>query len=170
MHRGCDVPWKPVSPPFYGGCMFSGTPVDYQDELLANNGFWPDLNVRDFQSQRTIPADLAADTVAQALLAAVGEVNADLAEVEASRRAKGFMRAQDVPGVSLKGQNVLCAQYQKAVFARAKADLLGEFATIGRRESHPGQEGDDTRKGLLGEAAMVIRRMKGLKRATVRMV
>ncbi|EKQ3964551.1 head completion protein, partial [Salmonella enterica] len=25
--------------------MFSGKPLDYQDEPLANNGFWPDLNL-----------------------------------------------------------------------------------------------------------------------------
>ena len=68
------------------------------------------------------------------------------------------------------GLNSLCAQYMKAVFARAKADLLGEFATVGRRETHPGQESMETRAGLLAEASVVIRRMKGLKRATVKKV
>lgn len=58
----------------------------------------------------------------------------------------------------------------EAVFARAKADLLGEFATIGRRDTHPGQESMETRAGLLAEASVVIRRMKGLKRATVKKV
>ncbi|HBV3229318.1 TPA: head completion protein, partial [Citrobacter freundii] len=27
--------------------MFSGKPLDYQDEPLTNNGFWPDLNLKD---------------------------------------------------------------------------------------------------------------------------
>lgn len=150
--------------------MFSGTPVDYQDAVLANDGFWPDLNLKDFQEQRKIPADMAAKTVALALLTAAGEVNASLARVAQRHRAEGHATASVVPGVSIDGENLLCGQYQKAVFARAKADLMGEFATIGRRESHPGQEGDDTRKGLLAEAAIVIRTMKGLKRATVKMV
>ena len=70
----------------------------------------------------------------------------------------------------MNGLNGLCAQYTKAVFARGKADLLGEFATIGRRDSHPGQESAETRAGLLTEASVVIRRMKGLKRATVKKV
>lgn len=47
---------------------------------------------------------------------------------------------------------------------------MGEFATIGRRDSHPGQESTETKAGLLAEASIVIRRMKGLKRATVRKV
>lgn len=55
-------------------------------------------------------------------------------------------------------------------FCQGKADLLGEFATIGRRDTHPGQESMETRAGLLAEASVVIRRMKGLKRATVKKV
>lgn len=39
---------------------------------------------------------------------------------------------------------------------------------MGRRETHPGQESMETRAGLLAEASVVIRRMKGLKRATVK--
>lgn len=150
--------------------MFSGKPIEYQDSELTNNGFWPDLNLRDFQSQRALPPDMDASITAQALLAAVAEVNADLEKVEARHRAGGFETAAAVPGPVMNGQNGLCAQYMKAVFARAKADLLGEFATIGRRESHPGQESEETRNGLLAESSVTIRHMKGLKRATVRKV
>lgn len=155
---------------FFGGCMFSGKPLDYQNEPLTNNGFWPDLNLKDFQAQRSLPPDIDADTISQALLAAVAEVNAELEGVEANWRVKGHTLAAAVPGVKMGGLNSLCAQYMKAVFARAKADLLGEFATIGRRDTHLGQESLETRAGLLAEASVVIRRMKGLKRATVKKV
>ncbi|HBQ2192435.1 TPA: head completion/stabilization protein [Klebsiella pneumoniae] len=150
--------------------MFSGNPIDYQDEQLSNNGFWPDLNLKDFQVQRSLPPDIDAETLAQALLSAVMEVNAELEAVQAGYLAKGHLTAEAVPGVTMNGLNGLCAQYTKAVFARGKADLLGEFATIGRRDSHPGQESAETRAGLLTEASVVIRRMKGLKRATVKKV
>lgn len=150
--------------------MFSGTPIDYQDEPLENNGFWPDLNLKDFQSQRTIPADIDADTIGQALITAAADVNADLEKVEAKYRASGYETAGEVPGLKLKEKNALCAQYTKAVFARAKADLMGEFASVGRRDTQPGQESTETRNGLLAESSVVIRRIKGLKRATVRMV
>ncbi len=66
-------------------------------------------------------------------------MNAELENVEASWKAKGHTLAADVPGVKMGGLNSLCAQYMKAVL-RGKADLLGEFATIGRRDTHPGQE------------------------------
>ncbi|MDU4002722.1 head completion/stabilization protein [Pluralibacter gergoviae] len=150
--------------------MFSGNPIDYQDAQLSNNGFWPDLNLKDFQAQRSLPPDIDAETIAQALLTAVMEVNAELEAVQVGWQAKGHATAEAVPGVSMSDINGLCAQYTKAVFARGKADLLGEFATIGRRETHPGQESAETRAGLLAEASVVIRRMKGLKRATVKKV
>lgn len=147
--------------------MFSGNPINYSDVPLINNGFWPDLNLKDFQEQRAIPPDLDAGTVGQALVSAVTEVNAGLVSVEEKHRAAGYDTAVSVPGVTLGELNGLCAQYTKAVFARAKADLLGEFATIGRRETHPGQESEETRDGLLAESSVTIRLMKGLKRVTV---
>ncbi|MCE9890924.1 head completion/stabilization protein [Kluyvera intermedia] len=150
--------------------MFSGKPLEYQNEPLTNNGFWPDLNLKDFQEQRSLPVDIAAATMAQALLAAAVEVNAELENVEARWRVEGYAKAADVPGVTMAGLNGLCAQYIKAVFARGKADLMGEFATVGRRDSHPGQESPETRASLLTESSVVIRRMKGLKRATVKKV
>ncbi|TSG61065.1 head completion protein, partial [Salmonella enterica subsp. enterica serovar Mbandaka] len=41
---------------------------------------------------------------------------------------------------------------------------------IGRRDTHPGQESQATRAGLLAEASVGIRRTQGPKRATVKKV
>ncbi len=111
--------------------MFSGKPLDYQDEPLKNEGFWPDLNLKDFQAQRAIPADVEADTAAQALLAAVAEVNAELEKVEASWKARGVLSAGDAPGARMGELNALCAQYMKAVFARAKLTCWGSLPPLG---------------------------------------
>ncbi len=150
--------------------MFSGKPIEFEDRPLTNDGFWPDLNLADFQRARSIPADVDAGTVGEALLTAAAEVNSLLTTVQDRHRAAGYQNADTVPGIRMGGISQLAAQYKKAVYARAKADLMGEFASVGRRESHPGQESDETRKGLLGEAAIVIRQIKGLRRATVKQV
>lgn len=150
--------------------MFSGTSIDFDDASLTNDGFWPDLSVKDFQSQRTIPADIDAATIRQALLTAAGEINDDLVKVAAKYQGDGHTSAEAVPGVEIDGENLLCARYRKAVYARAKADLMGEFASIGRRESHPGQESDETRSSLIAESTLTVRRIKGLKRITVAII
>ncbi|EPL4151281.1 MULTISPECIES: head completion/stabilization protein [Klebsiella pneumoniae complex] len=150
--------------------MFSGNPIDFDDARLTNDGFWPDLSVKDFQSQRTIPADIDAATIRQALLTAAGEINDDLVNVADRYQDEGYASAGEVPGIEIDGENLLCARYCKAVYARAKADLMGEFATIGRRESHPGQESDETRSSLIAESTLAVRRIKGLRRITVAMI
>lgn len=149
----------------------SGKPVTYQTEAITNGvAFWPDLNLGEFQKSRTLPADLPPDTAALAVLAAIGEVNDTLADVVSHWAGKGYDQAIDVPGAKMGTENQLTAQYKKAVYARAKADLLGEFATIGRRESHPGQESTDSRTNLLAEAAYVMRNMLKLPRVGVHLI
>ncbi|MGE1735046.1 head completion/stabilization protein [Morganella morganii] len=150
--------------------MFDGNDGDYREEAIKNNGFWPDVDLQDFQRSRAIPTDISADFLADALIATLTEVNGELSEVQKQHQADGFATAQDVPGVSRKGRNALCAQYLKAVFARAKADLLGEYTSIVSRAPNPQQESPELRRRLLAESALVIRNMKGLKRATVKTI
>lgn len=149
----------------------SGKPVTVTPTVITNGvTFWPDLDLAEFQRVRTLPADLPTDTAGAALLAAIAEVNTTLADVVTLWVAKGCERAADVPGAKMGNENQLTAQYKKAVYARAKADLLGEFATIGRRESHPGQESLDTRANLLAEAASVMRNMLQQPRVGVHLI
>ncbi|MGP9421524.1 head completion/stabilization protein [Ewingella sp. AOP9-I1-14] len=149
----------------------SGKPVNYQSDAITNGvTFWPDLNLGEFQKSRTLPADLPPETAGLAVLAAIAEVNDNLADVVSHWTGKGFDQAKDVPGAKMGDENQLTAQYKKAVYARAKADLLGEFATIGRRESHPGQESSETRAGLLAESAFVMRNMLKLPRVGVHLI
>lgn len=149
----------------------SGKPLTVTPTIITNGvAFWPDLDLAEFQVSRTLPADLPPDTAGVALLAAVAEVNTTLADVVAYWTGKGCERAADVPGAKLGDETQLTVQYKKAVYARAKADLLGEFATIGRRESHPGQESLDTRANLLAEAANVMRNMLQQPRVGVHLI
>nr|WP_256548294.1 head completion/stabilization protein [Xenorhabdus bovienii] len=150
--------------------MFNGNTVDYRDAPLTNDGFWPDLNLREFQEHRKLPADLDNDMLANALLATVAEINLDLDSLKSRLQAKGYQAAADVRGVSINGQTALVSQYKRAVYARAKADLMGEYTTLVSRAPNPGQESPEVQKRLLAEAAVTLRSMKGLKRATVRSI
>ncbi|CAI2439617.1 head completion/stabilization protein [Serratia proteamaculans] len=150
--------------------MFNGKTTDYQDTTLTNNGFWPDLNLADFQERRSIPSDIDADTLGAALVASVAEINLDLEKLAGQLQAKGYTQASAVPGVKIGDKTALIAQYEKAVFARAKADLLGEYSTQFSRAPSAGQENPETRSRLLAEAATVLRNMKGARRSSARLV
>ncbi|KNC95748.1 head completion/stabilization protein [Trabulsiella odontotermitis] len=150
--------------------MFSGLPQDYSSITVTNDGWWPDTDVADFQSQRSIPASIKTETVASALLMAIGEANAELAAYQSAQRAKGFSSAKDVTGPSAGGVNQLCAQYLKIIFARAKAELMGEITSAEREKANPGQQSEDTRDRLLAEASFAIRNIMGHPRVTVDLI
>ncbi|MEY1238752.1 head completion/stabilization protein [Providencia manganoxydans] len=150
--------------------MLNGNELNYHSVEITNDGFWPDINLEDFQKQRQVPADLNNDLLTDALLASVAEINLSLESLKKQLMSKGYSTASDAPGAKANGQNALCAQYKKALYARAKADLIGEYTSIVSRAANPKQETPEVRSRLLAEAAFVIRNMKGLKRVTVAMI
>lgn len=141
--------------------------TDAPASALTNDGFWPDLVLADFRRSRTIPLDIPASLAEQALLSAVFEVNAALTGVKTRYTMQGINQASDVEGPQLNGKNALCAQYEKAVFARAKADLLGEFTAVNTRHADSNIDSNDTRETLLAEAAFVLRAIQGAGRVGV---
>lgn len=150
--------------------MFSGNPIDYQDVPVTNDGFWPDLNVKDFQDSRSIPADISPATVSDALVSAMAQVNNSLVIQRQRYIDNGFNRAADVIGPAYQGTNHIVAQYRKAVFARAKADLMGEWKSVVRVKDDAQAAGTETQDALLAEANFAMRSLKGLSRVGVSIV
>lgn len=150
--------------------MFSGNPIDYQDVPVTNDGFWPDLNVKDFQDSRSIPADISPATVSDALVSAMAQVNNSLVIQRQRYIDNGFNRAEDVIGPAYQGTNHIVAQYRKAVFARAKADLMGEWKSVVRVKDDAQAAGTETQDALLAEANFAMRSLKGLSRVGVSIV
>lgn len=68
--------------------MFAGKDIDYSSATIRNDGFWPDVAVADFERRRALPADLDQQTTGAALLAAVSEINQQLARHRAALLAK----------------------------------------------------------------------------------
>ena len=142
----------------------------YQAATLKNDPFWPALELEDFQRQRSIPPDISHETVAGALLTAVSEINATLQSVVSRHQRSGHATAADVPGPEIDGINALTALYIRAIHARAKADLMGEFASVARQVENTGQDAPQTRASLLAESAVALRHIKGLKRVGVHLI
>lgn len=145
--------------------MFNGKPdTDYQDTQITNDGFWPDINAGAFEKRRGVPADMDPDTIAVSVAAAIAQVNSELVDVKTRHEAEGITRAADVAGHPCIGdKNVLVILYEKAVFARAKADLLPEFATTQMRDvgENVAQREPETRDSLFAESLQHIRTITG---------
>ncbi|OFC42945.1 hypothetical protein BA189_03955 [Aeromonas hydrophila] len=75
------------------------------------------------------------------------------------------------PGIE-GGNNGLTELYLCAVFARAKAQLLPEFATVTERDAGNdlAERAPDARTQLLAESQRLIRAIKGKRRAWAELI
>lgn len=150
--------------------MFNGRETQYSDEIIRSTGFWGDIAVADFQQQRGIPLQVPVELVKASLVYAMQSIELDLAEVEQAYLQQAVSSAADIAGTKINGENHVQTLYKKAVFARAKHDLLPEFATLSARELHEKRDVIVEQKQLLAEATMAIRALKGKRRGGVHLL
>lgn len=151
--------------------MFDGKPTgSYQDTDIENDGFWPNLNVGDFEKRRGISVKLDSEAVALSLAAAVSQINIELRKVKAGYEAEGIAQAEDIPGLpQVLGKNSIVILYEKAVFARAKADMVPEFASVTTKDSgdRVAEHERDITDRLLAESQQHLRALSGSTRCGV---
>lgn len=153
--------------------MFTGNGNQFQNTTITNDGFWPDINAGDFERRRGTPPAQDAERIAYALANAVSACNLELAMLQAKYRSEGIDKAEDIDALpSIDGKNQVLIQYEAAVFARAKADLLPDFSTVTTRKEgdHLAERALETKHELLAECARIIRNMHGKTRSTVGLI
>lgn len=147
--------------------MFNGRAREYNTDTISNSGFWPHIEIAEFQKQRAIPLQINDQMIRPVLIAAMQGVNIDLQAVEQHYKEMGINSAAQISNDYIDGENYAETLYKKAVFARAKAELLPEFNVLSSREIHANREYADEQKSLLAEATHAIRTLKGKRRGSV---
>lgn len=128
---------------------------------LPGDGWYPDLSVGEFQRVYRLPAEYAAalveDHLGLARLWAVRQLQAWRAEQEAA----GFASLDAVPVFGMPGEATRL--FKRAVFCHAKALLLGQFATVERREAarEDAKEGSDVADRFYAWAHDAIADLRG---------
>ncbi len=153
--------------------MFTGSGSEYQDTTITNDGFWPDVNAGDFERLRGTPAAQDEERISYAVVNAIASVNLQLATLKAGYQLEGIVKAEDIEAFpKVDGKNLIVIQYQSAVFARAKADLLPDFSTVHQKKEgdHLAERSLETKNELLAESERIIRNMLGKGRSTVELI
>lgn len=150
--------------------MFNGRETQYSDEEITSTSFWGNINIGEFQRQRAIPLQIPLEMIKSALIYAIQSVELDLDVLTVGYQEKGIESVEQLDGVKINGENRQQILYKKAVFARAKHDLLPEFATLSARELHEKRDVIAEQKELLAEATQVIRALKGKRRGSVHLI
>lgn len=148
---------------------FSGKPTVLVDERIQNDGFWPDLSVAEFQKGYRLPAEYLVEMLTADLTMAMVEVNTDLARKKAQWQAAGVSTVESADTTVLPERTFQAATYKRAVYSRAKASLLTQFATVNRRESaeNIGKELPERSETFLAFSQAAVRSLQGRGRITV---
>ena len=147
---------------------FSGNPTTFVDQRIENDGFWPNLSLAEFQKVYRLPGEYLVETLVDGLTVAMIEVNTDLAKLKARWRSIGVSSVESADPMVLPERTFQAATYKRAVYCRAKASLLTQFATVTRRESaeNTGKELPERGETFLEFSQQAVRSLQGRGRIT----
>jgi len=147
---------------------FSGKPTTFVEQAIENDGFWPDLSVSEFQKGYRLPAEHLIEMLVINLTTAMTDVNRDLAKLKARWKDAGVSRVESADTTVLPERTFQAETYKRAVYCRAKASLLPEFASVIRRESaeNLGKEAPERKETYLEFSQQAVRSLQGRSRVT----
>ena len=147
---------------------FSGNPTTFVERAIENDGFWPNLSVAEFQKGYRLPAEYLVDMLVTDLTTAMVEVNHDLAKRKSQWQNVGVTTVESADTTVLPERTFHVATYKRAVYCRAKASLLTQFATVTRRESaeNTGKDLPERGETFLEFSQQSVRSLQGRGRIT----
>lgn len=150
--------------------MFSGQDFKQSAINIKNDGFWPDLDLSDFMIERSMAPNINQQLIRDAIVSAVVDVNLSLDKYKQNQILNGVNTASSCGVVSVDGTSSTVIIYKKAVFARAKADLIGEFVSISSKDDKISESQKEMKTALLAESTREIRKILGLRRCGVTLI
>jgi hypothetical protein len=143
---------------------FTGKPENYLNKAIANEPFYPELDLGEFQRIYRLPTEYTQELVEQKLRMAVADCNALLIAKRAEWIGQGHFTLADVPGETFGGVATVIDQYKSAVYNRAKGLLLMEFPTFTRREQaeNAAKDSAENFQYFLAQAGRALRRLIGV--------
>lgn len=147
---------------------FSGKSTTVVDQTIENNGFWPDISLAEYQKAYRLPDDYLGDVLVTQLELAIGEVNNDLQRLQKAWQQLGITEVATADPLLLEERAFKVKLYKRAVFCRAKATALTDFATVTRREvaENTGKEAPERADTFLAFSQQAVRALQGRSRIT----
>lgn len=151
---------------------FGGNPTKIVDQVIENDGFWPNLSLAAFQGSYRLPGEYLATLLVDELNTAMHEVNRDLAKIKARWQGNGVSNLESADSTVLPERTFMAAMYLRAVYTRAKAQLLPQFASVNRRTEaeNVAKEAPETRETFLAFSQQAVRAIQGRGRMTAKLL
>ena len=95
--------------------------------VIENDGWFPDIALVDMRDAMRLDGTVTDARLVQAVVDAILHVNRELARWQGQHAAAGIAALADVPATRINRESRLLAQYRRAVYSTAKADLIERY-------------------------------------------
>ncbi|WP_251978555.1 head completion/stabilization protein [Salinicola avicenniae] len=139
---------------------------------ITNNGFWPDIQPREFRERHRIDTTITQGRVVAALEIAVASLNRQLSDYQLDRQAAGHRTADAVPPEVWQIDGHAGRLYRQGVFAEAHAQLLESYRdfTATREGDERGEAKSDAAEAYRRDARWAVSEIIGEPHTTVELI
>ena len=95
--------------------------------IVENDGWFPDITLAEMRDAMRLDGTVTDARLVQAVVDAILQVNRELAGWQSQHAAAGITMLADVPASKINRESRLLAQYRRAVYSTAKADLIERY-------------------------------------------
>lgn len=143
-----------------------------ESQTIENDGWFPDVDPAAVRDIQRLDGTVTAARLTEALVIAIGSVNAELDGWKAAQLASDYATLADVPAVKIGGVSRYVDLYQRAVRCSAAAHLTERFRALDITDK--GQKDADAQTPSIDElrrdARWAIRDLLGQARSTVELI
>lgn len=109
------------------GMSASPRPKAPQTAVVANDGWWPDIDLEHLKNSVRLPAGVTDQRLVESAANAVLDVNNELAKWQDARIVEGATVLGDVVCKQVNDEHSLTVRYRRAVYSTVDADLLENY-------------------------------------------
>lgn len=112
-------------------------PTEIDDELILNNGFFPDVSLLDVRNSMRIDGTVTNERLKHAIIEAILTVNRDLQTFKELCLTQDKSSLYECSDEQINGETVQVYQYKRAVFCLAVANLYERYRAFdSTKEGH----------------------------------
>ncbi|BDD79921.1 hypothetical protein [Burkholderia phage FLC10] len=143
------------------------------DELRVENVAWfPSIDLAHMREAVRLTGTVTTARLRDAVIAAIDEVNRELASWRAPLEASGVAKLDELPADAIGGESVQLARYRRAVYFLARADLTEKYRDFDSTKSGAADADElvTTIDADRRNARQAINDMRGVARSTIELI
>ncbi|MBR8114426.1 head completion/stabilization protein [Burkholderia cenocepacia] len=148
----------------------SAPPAD--DPIVGNVAWFPSIDLAHMREAVRLTGTVTTARLRDAVIAAIDEVNRELASWRAPLEAGGVASLAELPADTIGGESVQLARYRRAVYFLARADLTETYRDFDSTKSGAA-DADELMTTIDADrrnARQAINDMRGVARSTIDLI